>query len=51
MVIIDPMTGAMWKLDPTVFMELESTQSSLTVSVMDVNNVPESWKSALVSIS
>lgn len=51
MVIIDPMTGAMWKLDPTVFMELESAQSSLTVSVMDVNSVPESWKPALVRIS
>ncbi|ADY11910.1 PEGA domain-containing protein [Sphaerochaeta globosa] len=51
MVIIDPMTGAMWKLDPTVFVELESTQSGLTVSVMDVNNAPESWKSAMVRIS
>lgn len=50
MIIIDPMTEAMWKLNPTIFVELESTQSGLAVSVMDVNNVPNSWKSARVHI-
>ena len=51
MVIIDPMTGAMWQLDPNISIELVQTQSNLSLSVMDINDIPQEWKDSLIRIS
>lgn len=51
MVIIDPMTGAMWKLDPSVAIDLGQKRSSLSVSVMDIHDIPQQWKDSLIRIS
>lgn len=51
MVIIDPLTGAMWKVDPSVAVELDGMQAGLTVRVMDLNDVPLSVRPALVRMA
>ncbi len=51
MLIIDPMSGAMWKLDPTVVVDLNQMQSDLSLSVMDITTIPQEWKDSLIRIS
>lgn len=50
MVIIDPATGAMWKLDPQVSVELTPVALKGNLCVMDINDIPESWKVHLIKI-
>ena len=52
MVIIDPLTGAMWKLDPNVSMQLtEKVANNQTLSVMNLQDIPEEWKGHLVKLA
>jgi hypothetical protein len=50
--IIDPITGAMWKLDKKyVNVVLTPLQSDLReLKIYDINKIPEEWKSHLVSL-
>jgi hypothetical protein len=50
--IVDPATGAMWKLDKKyVNVILAPYQSdSQRLEIYDINKIPEEWKSHLVSI-
>lgn len=54
MLIIDPATGAMWKIE-TEF--LNETLSTSTVSIdpemkiMNINKIPENWKTHLVKVN
>jgi hypothetical protein len=52
MLIIDPATGAMWKLDKKyVNVILTPFQSdSQRLDIYDINKIPEEWKSHLVAI-
>lgn len=51
MLIIDPATGAMWKLDENVNVNLSPLAGGFTpLQVMDINNVPEDLKDRLVAI-
>lgn len=52
MLIIDPATGAMWKLDKEyVSVVLTPLQSDLQeMKIYDINKIPEEWKSHLVSV-
>jgi len=52
MVIIDPLTGAMWKLDPNVYMPLiQKTSKNNSLNVMNLLDIPEEWKTHLVRLS
>lgn len=57
LLIIDPATGAMYKLKQTDVNETLQSQNSTTstsnehkLRIMDLNEVPESWKSKLVEV-
>lgn len=53
MLIIDPATGAMWKIERSFFEEtLKQTNASTNpeIRIMDINEVPESWESHLVKV-
>jgi hypothetical protein len=57
LLIIDPATGAMYKLKQTAVIEkLESNAKTAAVDqihqlrIYDINEIPESWKSKLVAI-
>jgi len=41
MVIVDPLTGAMWKLDSNVAIEL--TQSTASINIMSFDDIPDQW--------
>lgn len=54
MLIVDPATGAMWKIE-TEFLNETLHQSSVVsdtaeMKIMDINEVPQSWKTHLVSL-
>jgi hypothetical protein len=52
MVIIDPATGAMWKLDPNVMVEMDKQASCRnSLCIMDINKIPLAWKGHLIKIS
>ncbi len=52
MVIIDPLTGAMWELDTNVSMQLpEKVAKNQTLSLMNLQDIPDEWKSHLVRLS
>ncbi len=54
MLIVDPATGAMWKLDPGFINEILVEEAPLagdpTLQIFDYNNIPESWKDKLIAI-
>jgi len=53
MLIIDPATGAMWKLDTKeINVDLIPSQSNNTMElkIMDINDIPKEWKDHLVAI-
>ncbi len=51
MVIIDPLTGAMWKLDPNVSIQLtEKVANSQSLSVMSLEDIPDAWKQHLIRL-
>lgn len=52
MVIIDPLTGAMWKLDPNVSMQLVQKEAKgQGLSMMNLQDIPEEWKEHLIRLS
>ena len=54
MLIVDPATGAMWKLDtPPIDVTLTKSTAVVmepTLKIMDFKDVPESMKKSLVKI-
>lgn len=54
MLIVDPATGAMWKLDtPPINVTLyksTTVQKEPTLKIMDIKDIPENLKSSLVEI-
>jgi len=54
-IIIDPLTGAMWKLDTKSINETlvksSTSLNTLTLKIMSYNDIPESWKANLVRIN
>jgi hypothetical protein len=52
MLIVDPATGAMWKIDTEYLNEtLNSSSTEAQMNIMDVNDIPENWKTHLVQIN
>ena len=54
MLIVDPATGAMWKIDTEyVNVTLNQSISSVTpgVKIFDINEIPEDWKGQLVKLN
>lgn len=53
MLIIDPATGAMWKME-TEFLNETLSQSTASLDpemkILDINEIPESWKTHLVKM-
>jgi len=53
MLIVDPATGAMWKID-TEFLNETLRQSSTSnvpeMKILDINEIPENWKEHLVKL-
>ncbi len=51
MVIIDPLTGAMWKLDPNVSMQLtEKVAKNQALSLMNLQDIPDEWRGHLIKL-
>jgi hypothetical protein len=56
LLIIDPVTGAMWELDTEYIFEVfdedtaEATQGQRTLKIMDYNEVPDSLKDKLIPV-
>jgi hypothetical protein len=52
MLIVDPATGAMWKLDTAYVNVTLTPYSSYTsgLTVMDINHIPDSWKEHLIRL-
>ncbi len=54
-IIIDPLTGAMWKLDTkTIDETLAKSSASLdtpTLKIMSYNDIPDKWKAKLIRIN
>ena len=54
MLIVDPATGAMWKIDREfINVTLSQSTSSLTpeMRIFDINEIPEDWKEQLVKLN
>jgi len=54
MLIVDPATGAMWKIDTRFLNEKlrQSTTSNVPeMKILDVNEIPENWKGNLVKLN
>jgi len=53
MLIIDPATGAMWKLD-TEYIDATLVESSASIApeikLVNINDIPEEWKTHLVPV-
>jgi len=54
MLIIDPATGAMWRIDMDAINVNFIPQSTVyyvpSLRIMDINEIPESWKSKLIAL-
>ena len=54
MLIVDPATGAMWKIE-TEFLNETLTKSTASVDpemkIMNINEIPENWKTQLVRVN
>lgn len=54
MLIVDPLTGAMYKLDDApinVTLQKESAEANPTLNIIDINTLPEDMKKNLVRIN
>jgi len=55
MLIIDPASGAMWKLDTKQInvdlIPYSQTNNGFNLKIMDINDIPKEWKDHLVSIN
>jgi hypothetical protein len=54
MLIIDPATGAMWKLDIDFLNETlvkSSASADLEMKILNINEIPENWKAHLVMVN
>jgi len=55
LLIIDPATGAMWKLDTEFISETLTQQTAMLdkagLQIYDINNVPASWQKNMVKIA
>lgn len=51
MVIIDPLTGAMWKLDPNVSQILVEKVANAQLNIMNFNDIPQEWIDHLIKLS
>jgi len=54
MLIIDPATGAMWKIETEFLNEtLSRSTASITpeIMILDINEIPENWKAHLVKLN
>ena len=54
MLIVDPATGAMWKID-TEYINVTLNQSTSSdipeIKIFDINEIPEDWKKQLVKLN
>jgi len=50
MLIVDPATGAMYKLDRKEVYEVFKETSTSQLKVLDINNIPLEWKTNLVEL-
>lgn len=54
LIIVDPITGAMWKLDTKFINETLSQMTSSTnqpsLKILSYNDIPQSWKDKLIKI-
>ena len=50
MLIVDPATGAMYKLDRKEVYEVFKENSTSQLKILDVNNIPLEWKTNLVEL-
>jgi len=50
MLIVDPATGAMYKLDRKEVYEVFKENSTSQLKIFDVNNIPLEWKTNLVEL-
>jgi len=54
MLVVDPATGAMWKLDtPPIYVTLNKSTTSTTsptLKIMDIKDVPQNMKEYLVKV-
>lgn len=54
MLIVDPLTGAMYKLDDTpinITLPRESSEANATLNIIDINSIPDDMKKNLVKIN
>ncbi|MDR0894225.1 MAG: hypothetical protein LBN06_02835 [Prevotellaceae bacterium] len=53
MLIVDPATGAMWKIDPEhIIVTLKpNTSDETALTIMDISQIPEGWKEHLQKIN
>lgn len=54
MLIIDPASGAMYKIDQqhiNVTLQRATTSADPKLKILDINDIPENWKDKLVKIS
>ena len=51
MLIVDPATGAMYKLDSEGISENLSKSSATSLNILDKNKIPDNWNSHLVKIN
>ena len=54
MLIVDPATGAMWKLDITVLdvalQNMTALNQDRILNIYDINDIPEEWKDKLIPL-
>ena len=50
MLIVDPATGAMFKLDRNEVYEVFKENSSSQLKVLDINNIPLEWRTNLIEL-
>ena len=50
MLIVDPATGAMYKLDRKEVYEVFKENSTSQLKVLDINNIPLEWKTNLIEL-
>jgi hypothetical protein len=52
MVIVDPATGAMWKMETEYLNEVLSSEISLApqVQILDIEDIPKEWESHLIKL-
>jgi len=50
MLIVDPATGAMYRLDRKEVYEVFKETSTSQLKVLDINNIPLEWKTNLIEL-